>query len=76
VDSCIERSGAYLPAQRWDADKGLGSWNLAKLGVEQREELPADVFDDVKRVAMKFDSLESMLCYSDSLVGLVLTSVK
>jgi hypothetical protein len=61
VDSCIERSGGHLLAQRWDADQGLGSWNLAKLGVEQRKELPADAWSDVKRVTMKFDSLEGML---------------
>ncbi len=61
VVSCIERSGGYLLAQRWDADQGLGSWNLARLGVEQRKELPADAWNDVKRVIMKFDSLEGML---------------
>jgi hypothetical protein len=61
VDSCVERSGGNLLAQRWDADQGLGSWNLAKLGVEQRKELPADAWNDVKRVTMKFDSLEGML---------------
>ncbi len=60
VDSCIERSGGHLLAQRWDAEGELGSWNLAKLGVEQRKELPADAWNDVKRVTMKFDSLEGM----------------
>jgi len=61
VDSCIERSGGALLAQRWDADQGLGSWNLGKLGMEQRKELPADAWNDVKRVTMKFKSLEGML---------------
>jgi len=63
VDTCIERSGGSLLAQRWDADQGLGSWNLAKLGMEQRKELPADAWSDVKRVTMKFASLEGMLCH-------------
>jgi hypothetical protein len=58
VDSCIERSSGNLLAQRWDADDSLGSWNLGKLGVEQRKELPEDAWSDLKRVKMKFDSLE------------------
>jgi hypothetical protein len=69
VDSCIECSGGYLLAQRWDADQELGGWDLAKLGVEQRKELPADAWNDVKRVTMKFDSLEGMFpiqpCWSE-----------
>jgi hypothetical protein len=56
--SCIERSGGNLLLQRWDADQGLGSWNLAKLGVEQRKDLPEDGWNNVKRVSLKFDSLE------------------
>jgi hypothetical protein len=56
--SCIERSDGHLLAQRWDADQGLGSWNLAKLGVEQRKELPEDAWNDVKRVSIKFESME------------------
>jgi hypothetical protein len=36
----------------------LGSWNLARLGVEQRKELPEDAWNDVKRVTIKFDSIE------------------
>ena len=63
VDSCIERSGSNLLAQRWDANDGLGSWNLAKLGVEQRNELPEDAWKDLKRVKMKFDNLEGGLCH-------------
>jgi hypothetical protein len=63
VDSCIERSGGNLLAQRWDADEGLESWNLAKLGVEQRKELPEDAWNDLKRVKVKFDSLEGTLCH-------------
>jgi hypothetical protein len=59
--SCIERSDGYLLAQRWDADQGLGSWNLAKLGTEQRKELPEDAWENVKRVSMKFDSMEGKL---------------
>jgi len=58
LDSCIERSKGYLLVQRWDANQGLGSWNLARLGVEQRKELPEDAWNDVKRVTMKFDSIE------------------
>jgi hypothetical protein len=49
--------------QRWDADQGLGSWNLARLGVEQRKELPEDAWDDIKRVSMSFQSLEGMLFF-------------
>lgn len=55
--SCIERAGGDLLAQRWDADR-LGNWNLAKLSVEQRKELPEDAWNDLKRVKLKFDSLE------------------
>jgi hypothetical protein len=55
--SCIERREGYLLAQRWDADQGLGSWNLARLGVEQRKELPEDAWNNVKRVTMKFESI-------------------
>lgn len=62
-DSCIERSGGDLLAQRWDADR-LGSWNLAKLGVEQRKELPDDAWNELKRVKLKFDSLEGRSCHS------------
>jgi hypothetical protein len=58
--SCIERSDGCLLVQRWDANLGLGSWNLAKLGTEQRKELPENAWNDVKRVSMKFDSLEGM----------------
>jgi hypothetical protein len=51
-----------LLAQRWDADDSLGSWNLAKLGVEQRKELPEDAWNNLKRVKMKFDTLEGRSC--------------
>jgi hypothetical protein len=73
VDSCIERSGGSLLAQRWDADQGLGSWNLGKLGMEQRKELPADAWNDVKRVTMKFKSLEGMLYHLRLLAWTILT---
>ena len=62
--SCIERSGGNLLLQRWDADQGLGSWNLARLGVEQRRDLPEDGWNNVKRVSLKFDSLEGKLFVS------------
>ena len=58
--SCIERSDGPLMVQRWDADQGLGSWNLAKLGVDQRKELPADAWNDVKRVSLNFEKTEGM----------------
>jgi hypothetical protein len=61
--SCIERSEGHLLAQRWDADQGLESWNLARLGVEQRKELPEDAWNDIKRVSMNFQSLEGMLFF-------------
>ena len=56
--SCIERSGSNLLIQRWNADQGLMSWNVAKLGQEQRKELPQDAWNNVKRVSFKFDSFE------------------
>lgn len=58
--SCLERSGGdgHLLVQRWDASAGMGSWNLAALGMEQRKELPANAWNDVKRVSMKFDKFE------------------
>ena len=63
-DSCIERSGGgNLLAQRWDADDGLGSWNLAKLGVHQRRELPEDAWENLKRVKLKFDTLDGKFCH-------------
>jgi hypothetical protein len=62
VYSHIERSGANLLAQRWDADQGLGSWNLSKLGVDQRKELPAAARNDVKRMKLKFDCFEGRMC--------------
>ncbi|KAL5330933.1 hypothetical protein ACEPPN_000459 [Leptodophora sp. 'Broadleaf-Isolate-01'] len=64
--SCIERSDGSLLVQRWDADQGLGSWNLAKLGVEQRKELPADSWNDVKRVSLNFDRTEDRYTFAGS----------
>jgi hypothetical protein len=58
LHSCIERSEGYLLAQRWDANDSLSSWNLARLGVAQRKELPEDTLANVKRVTMKFKSVE------------------
>lgn len=65
--SCIERSGGSLLAQRWEADQGLGSWNLAKLGMDQRKDLPEDAWNNVKRVSMKFESMEGEYLVSRSL---------
>ncbi len=63
-DSCIERlGGGNLLAQRWDADDGLESWNLARLGVHQRKELPEDAWENLKRVKLKFDTLDGRLCH-------------
>ncbi|PVH72776.1 hypothetical protein DL98DRAFT_595662 [Cadophora sp. DSE1049] len=64
--SCIERSDGPLMVQRWDADQGLGSWNLAKLGVEQRKELPADAWNDVRRVSLNFEKTEDRYTFSGS----------
>jgi hypothetical protein len=58
--SCIERSEGFLLAQRWNANQGLASWNLAQVGTEQRKELPANAWNNVKRVSMSFDCLEGM----------------
>lgn len=60
VVSCVERSGGYLLGQRWDADQGAEGFNLAKLGMEQRKELPAEAYNNVMRVSMKFGCLEGM----------------
>ncbi|KIM99882.1 hypothetical protein OIDMADRAFT_125583, partial [Oidiodendron maius Zn] len=62
--SCIERSGGNLLLQRWDADQGLGSWNLARLGIEQRRDLPEHGWNNVKRVSLDFDSLEDRYKFS------------
>ncbi|KAL2065734.1 hypothetical protein VTL71DRAFT_3404 [Oculimacula yallundae] len=64
--SCIERSDGSLLVQRWDAEQGLGSWNLAKLGMEQRKELPADAWNDVKRVSLNFERTEDRYTFSGS----------
>jgi len=58
--SCIERSGGNLLIQRWNADQSLMSWNVAKLGQEQRKELPQDAWNNVKRVSFKFDRYEGI----------------
>jgi hypothetical protein len=57
LDSCIERADGFLRVQRWDATQGLSSWNLASLGVDQRKELPHNVYRDVKRVTIRFESV-------------------
>jgi hypothetical protein len=57
LDSCIERADGFLRIQRWDATQGLSGWNLASLGVDQKRELPHDVYKDVKRVTIKFESV-------------------
>jgi hypothetical protein len=41
--------------------QGLGSWNLAKLDIEQRKELPEDAWNNVKTVSLKFNSLEGII---------------
>ncbi|EPE33328.1 hypothetical protein GLAREA_06340 [Glarea lozoyensis ATCC 20868] len=64
--SCIERSDGFLHAQRWDADQGLMSWNLAQVGTEQRKDLPANAWNNVKRVSMSFDCLEDRYKFSGS----------
>ena len=56
--SCIEGTKGPLIAQRWDADQGLASWNLAALGAAQRKELPERRWNDLARVSIKFQSME------------------
>lgn len=56
--SCVERADGYLLAQRWDTDESLASWNLARVGMHQRKELPADSWNDLKRISVKFESME------------------
>lgn len=55
--SCIERTQGHLLAQRWDTDGSLASWDLAKLGVEQRKE-GENRWKNVKRVTFKFETWE------------------
>ena len=58
--SCIERSKGSLVAQRWNADSGLSSWNLAALGMEQRR-TPSDAdWNNLTRVSFTFQSMEGM----------------
>jgi hypothetical protein len=61
--SCLERADGYLLAQRWDALNGLNSWNLAKLGMEQRKE-SEDRWEKVTRVSLKFGSWQGDLLIS------------
>jgi hypothetical protein len=65
--SCIERSDGFLAAQRWNADQELTSWNLAEVGTEQRKELPANAWQNVKRVSMSFDCLEGRFSFTNPL---------
>jgi hypothetical protein len=55
--SCVEREGGNLVAQRWDADDGLSSWNLARIGLNQRSER-GDKWENVRRVSLKFEKME------------------
>jgi hypothetical protein len=58
--SFIERSKGSLLAQRWNADDGLSSWDLAALGIEQRRTpLDADR-DNTTRVSFRFQSTGGM----------------
>ncbi|KAF2187525.1 hypothetical protein K469DRAFT_705224 [Zopfia rhizophila CBS 207.26] len=64
--SCVERGDGYLLAQRWDADESLASWNLARVGMHQRNELPADAWNDLKRISIKFESMEERYRFAGS----------
>lgn len=58
--SCIERSKGSLLAQRWNADDGLSSWNLAALGMQQRK-TPSDAdWNNLTRVSFRFQSMEGL----------------
>jgi hypothetical protein len=60
--SCIERSkGGSLLAQRWEADSGLTSWNIAKLGENQRKERE-NLWPNLRRVSLRFQKMEGTLC--------------
>lgn len=62
--SCIERSKGSLIAQRWNADGGLSSWNLAALGMEQRK-TPSDAdWNNLTRVSFIFQSFEGTSIHS------------
>jgi hypothetical protein len=56
--SCVERSKGFLSAQRWDADQGLTSWNVAALGVEQRRALSEWNWNNLTRVSLTFQTME------------------
>lgn len=55
--SCLERTNEPLLVQRWNADNSLASWNLAKLGLEQRNDFEYG-WEKVKRVSFKFEKWE------------------
>ena len=60
--TCIERSNDKpLLAQRWDADQGLTSWNLAALGMEQRKKASDSEWTGLSRVSFRFQSMEGRL---------------
>jgi hypothetical protein len=55
--SCVERSTGGLLAQRWEANSGLTSWNVAKLGENQRKE-GENLWPNLRRVSLKFEKME------------------
>ena len=66
--SCIERYKSSLVAQRWNADDGLSSWNLAALGMEQRK-TPSDAdWNNLTRVSFRFQSMEGISMQSSGLI--------
>lgn len=51
--SAIERKNDLL-AQRYVADQGLNSWDIAAIGTRRRQELPEAAWTKLKRISIKF----------------------
>ncbi|KAJ4347249.1 uncharacterized protein N0V89_011189 [Didymosphaeria variabile] len=67
--SCIERAKGSLLAQRWNADRGLSSWNVAALGMEQRTS-PSDAdWHNITRISLRFQSMEGLFVVPSFIVS-------
>jgi hypothetical protein len=73
--TCLERKSGYLLAQRWEAESKLSSFNIAKLGIEQKMD-NENGWDKVKRVSLKFDIWESEFISTNDIYGSMLTNFR
>jgi hypothetical protein len=65
--SAIERRKNNLLAQRYVADQGLNSWDIAAIGTRRRQELPVAAWAKLKRISIKFkqvagESTATLVC--------------